>query len=1755
MIRKKMLTLFLAGSILLEPLAGPVFSVSAAPDESTVQDLEQTSVPNEDEEPQPEQGDIPEDAVTPYEAEESVDITPAAEEDTGYTAEDVKERLTVKIYSGFAMGKAKKFTASLTGNTIAEEGEIALESGDNNSEGHTFENLSPGVYTLKVSGDGFCDYTQQVTVEEGFDYTVSIYTKMAGGFNGEKQPGVIRFGDFNNDNQSTEADKELLISAIDDWNDGSEISGGMDANEDGSLDLMDLQIFAETYRAEERVSYLEKSVSMDYVQPTVTGVVGEVQGLENLFINDDSAVVSLEAQGNITESNPVTVELNVADNAKAIQGMTIRSPQDTGIASGTVEVEVEGLDQSIIIPITTQEQAQLRLAAEGASASVQADGSILVQFSSTAVAVKKVSIKITGSKGSNNLVEISQVEFLNNMEDRISPPDMSIPENVKSAVGSQEFTISWEAQTNVTGYEVSVRQGNNKEELWKTENTSLKITKYNNNKLKNNTAYTVKVRSINGDWRGDYSDEITVTPKATQKPNKPNNVSVSGGLKSIQITWKDMDNTDSYKVFWKKADQPDSSYQKIENITGTSYTVENLEDDTEYAAYVVGVNEIGDSPASDVAKAATVSVAAVKLPEYNLINTVGKAGEVTAHIKNAARKTGSMKNSSNDIAGSTTALGLVDGDFNSYYEKLDWDEAVYYHRNEWGLTVTLDDKYKMNRFAFVEPVDLGKNWYSGAAVYYLNENGQEVAAQGVTLQQKTDETSGRNYYVIKLASPITTNQVRFGFTTGSGYKSKIQIAEIRFYRYSDIEEKIDDLFADDLHTVLKENVRLETIEALRKEVNTKDSVSGEYHPDKDLLLKELEEAELLLDGGTFGGVIKVSTDITEKKDQHLGFTGLTAWQPLGVSADNGDTLTVYVGSRNQASGANVSLQLVATQYHAEAQDVVMKTYNLKAGKNEITISSGLSTDVDKGGPLYIVYNGNNSTDEYSVRVSGGTRIPVLNLYNVTDEAERKKQAAAYLEEVSEYAEKLEELHKEEQHKKEYDPKTCPLNTTDILIDQMMYTIPVTQVREALKNSGTTTEQKAEALLESLDAMDNMMTLFYQTKGLSDDPNAGAANQLPSQHLTIRYAKMFESAFMYAAGNHIGVQWNETKALVNSKNPVITEDGLLTSGQYFGWGIAHEIGHEIDQSSYEINEITNNYFALLAQSDETNKTVRFDYSDVYEKVTSGTSGMSDNVFTQLAMYWQLHLAYDNFHNNKIFTNYQEQFNNLFYARVDTYARNVSAFNNKKKWDVELKLGAGSEQNFMRLACAASEKNLLEFFERWGLQPDTATRAFAEQFEKEERAVYYMTDDARTYRLTNGEQTGYTNQSVISGADVSYQKDKNTVTLKINGKTDGLHLGYEITRCLIEGGEVKEEVVGFTTDGTFEDVIASLNNRTVFYKITAVDQYTNYSQAYATEQIKLEADGSYEKTGWTVSGNLVSELDKTAEKDDQDPDSGFGSDAAAATESALPMVIDDGYTEEYTGNAESGDAEIIVNFNKKLRIASLSYHTNDIKHAVKDYKISVQSEDNGQWIDVAEGTFSFKDGKATAYFKKEGDGNNLCVYDAVRVKLTAKGQSEISVSELNVQGLTGDNVDFLTAEGAQTIGILADDYVYENATQAKIPKGSLVFIGEYKGNPAYNTVLLFDKSGMNVVGTSGEADQIILADVSGEGTIEDTASGRWVYWIEEGDFDAEVLKGREIRAELYRVNNAQTQEGQRLVSDTLYYKIPDNIPSITISTAAN
>ena len=48
--------------------------------------------------------------------------------------------------------------------------------------------------------------------------------------------------------------------------------------------------------------------------------------------------------------------------------------------------------------------------------------------------------------------------------------------------------------------------------------------------------------------------------------------------------------------------------------------------------------------------------------------------------------------------------------------------------------------------------------------------------------------------------------------------------------------------------------------------------------------------------------------------------------------------------------------------------------------------------------------------------------------------------------------------------------------------------------------------------------------------------------------------------MYAGGSHIGIEWGSIPGLATSVPVTSDENGKYMSGRYFGWGIAHEIGH-------------------------------------------------------------------------------------------------------------------------------------------------------------------------------------------------------------------------------------------------------------------------------------------------------------------------------------------------------------------------------------------------------------------------------------------------------------------------------------------------------------------------------------------------------------------------------------------------------------------
>ncbi|MDE7121091.1 MAG: hypothetical protein K2O42_02915, partial [Oscillospiraceae bacterium] len=171
--------------------------------------------------------------------------------------------------------------------------------------------------------------------------------------------------------------------------------------------------------------------------------------------------------------------------------------------------------------------------------------------------------------------------------------------------------------------------------------------------------------------------------------------------------------------------------------------------------------------------------------------------------------------------------------------------------------------------------------------------------------------------------------------------------------------------------------------------------------------------------------------------------------------------------------------------------------------------------------------------------------------------------------------------------------------------------------------------------------------------------------------------------------------------------------------------------------------------------------------------------------------------------------------------------------------------------------------------------------------------------------------------------------------------------------------------------------------------------------------------------------------------------------------------------------------------------------------------------------------------------------------------AKDSTDDSTTETTVKS-TSDSATETTTDSTE-------DATPEETEKAEprhpytIPKGSLVFTGSYKGNPAYNVVILYDEKGKIVGGFDEEgsllSEQIILADVPEEGDITNVSSGTWIYWIEP-EYLENMNLPEKVRVELYRVNDALTNEGQRLVSDSLFEELNakdiSKLPTITFGS---
>lgn len=412
----------------------------------------------------------------------------------------------------------------------------------------------------------------------------------------------------------------------------------------------------------------------------------------------------------------------------------------------------------------------------------------------------------------------------------------------------------------------------------------------------------------------------------------------------------------------------------------------------------------------------------------------------------------------------------------------------------------------------------------------------------------------------------------------------------------------------------------------------------------------------------------------------------------------------------------------------------------------------------------------------------------------------------------------------------------------------------------------------------------------------------------------------------------------------------------------------------------------------------------------------------------------------------------------------------------------------------------------------------------------------------------------------------EKEPNRVTLTMEASAeDGSDIGkdlfgYEITRIQRRYGKEERQVVGFTQTDTFTDVIGSVNNRVVGYEVRGIDWCMEPTKPGRLEdEIQISHDGSMDKSGWKITVNTWSKEDEEVTGEDE------GNLSCSDTISSAKTMIDNDRSTVYDGTvrktedadaSRTEDAQAVISLGRTETIAGLKY-TYEGDSPIEKYTISI-SDDGSDWTEIKSGTFRLENGTATVYFDKEND-SRYNVYDAAYVRLTADGSDRFAAAELDLLAPVGDKVEL------DQIGILAEDAVFEHSGNNSsgdtesgktiIPEKSIVFTGRYKGNPAYNMVLLYDTSGSAVGGKDSTgaivADQLILAPDPKDGQLGEITEGTWIYYIRPEDQNSLTLPDK-VRAELYRTQDAQTNDKDRLVSDTKLISVPESLPEITITS---
>ena len=670
----------------------------------------------------------------------------------------------------------------------------------------------------------------------------------------------------------------------------------------------------------------------------------------------------------------------------------------------------------------------------------------------------------------------------------------------------------------------------------------------------------------------------------------------------------------------------------------------------------------------------------------------------------------------------------IDGNLNTYWETNKSNTSDFSNEVE----VEFKDPVTLNRVmygarpsdrkGFAEEVEIYASQTSKGDTFQLVATGQHNMVAGLV--------------EVKFV-PTEFKRIQFKFKKSN--QNWATLSELAFYSEDRIEEQVNNLFTDGLMNKLNPDfASMSAIQQLEIEVAK--------HPLKEHLQQYVTMAKDVLNNinGSNESIVIASQHgnaSTEASKHQIARTSFSL-DTFGRYVVPGETIQVTV----EADEKGVMPTLVLGQI-ADDKNGWVRKYALKRGLNIITAPS---FDNMKPAVVYVENNALPTEQAFApkVRLIGGTAFPVY-VHGKTDPVQYEKELEHYTAKIS----------VNDNDFANGKPKDVVYNVSELVSENNTISTSAAGALKGIKELKGT----GKTVSDTMDEWEQMWMEYQRISGaVADDPDP--RNQFFNAKFTSR---------VFTKGPYGWSDWGYTG--FNGGNSPRRDDGFFKQivkpfsvPGNDGWAYYHEWGHNINNSTMEHGEVTNNLYSVIMRKKFNNSTDdRVDWNSLYKRFSG--EQVQHGFWTYLGILEQVQ----------------------YYYGEDSYGK-ASRIARTNPEGVMNGLGSNLQRLVVGLSLA-TETDLTDFFEEWGYV--TATPKMKEkvaQLPKPVVKLEYMHSLGRDYK-----GTGFSKDAKVAIQSITANPEKKEITLSyaIDAANKDAAMGYEILR--------NGKVVGYTTSTSFID----------------------------------------------------------------------------------------------------------------------------------------------------------------------------------------------------------------------------------------------------------------------------------------------------------------------------------------------------------------